>query len=80
MDFLLDNDNRPGILTWYLQHRLIQVLLMLRSTFHFTSMRYCDDIIHYIASMNGDILIFIASVEDNAYVAAEAVAMRCSGG
>ena len=30
--------------------------------------------------MNGDILIFIASVEDNASVAAEAVAMRCRGG
>jgi len=43
-------------------------------------MRYCDDIIYYIASMNGDILIFIASVEDNASVAAEAVAMRCRGG
>ena len=38
--------------------------------YHYTSMRYCDDIIYYIASMNGDILIFIASVEDNASVAA----------
>ena len=65
----------PPASTWYL-------LLMLRSIFHFTSMRYCDDIIFYYVDIiyYGDTLIFIASVDDNASTAAEAVAVRCRGG
>ena len=52
---------------------------MLRSTFHFTLMRYCDDIIYYVTSMNGDMLIFLASVDDNAFTTTKAVAVRCRG-